>query len=372
MAESNKLSLVEFWKAIAIATAIVAVFATIFVWSGFYNVSAQKPHFEVTTWLLAQIRRQSIQYQSNSVPPAPDNLDDAELVTLGAVQYQLGCAACHKAPGWTGSRVGDAMLPAPPPLTWVSEKWSPRELFWIVRNGQKYTGMPAWIAYEREDEVWPLVAFLERLPSLGPDEYRRLTSDRSSTPGFSLSTGRAVIEVCARCHGLPGEPPRSNLVPFLSAQSASYLRRSLEEYQSGTRPSGYMELVASGLDDTTMDALTEVYAAAPPPAPAGEASEDVSRGAKIFSAGLPGQNVPSCAACHTAANPQFPQLAGQTTVFLSTQLQVFRKGIRNGSGYGRIMTTIAERMTDADIDAVSAYLSTLPPGMFGTGSESAP
>ncbi|MBN9038255.1 MAG: cytochrome c [Rhizobiales bacterium] len=204
MAEPNELSLAEFWKALAIATAIVAVFATIFVLSGYYNVSAQKPHFDVTTWLLGQVRRQSIRNQSDTVPPVPGNLQDADLINLGAVQYQLGCAACHGTPGWAGSPVGDAMLPAPPPLTRAAEEWSARELFWIVRNGQKYTGMPAWIAYEREDEVWPLVAFLEQLPGLGQDEYRRLTGDRSSTPGFSLSTGRAVIEVCARCQGLRG------------------------------------------------------------------------------------------------------------------------------------------------------------------------
>ena len=58
------------------------------------------------------------------------------------------------------------MLPPPPDLSKAAPQWKERELFWIVKNGLKYTGMPAWPSRQRDDEVWAVVAFLRRLPDL--------------------------------------------------------------------------------------------------------------------------------------------------------------------------------------------------------------
>ena len=373
MAEPDELSFVEFWKALAIAGGVVLVLAIVFIWSGFYNVSAHRDHFDATAWLLGQVRKQSVRAQSNSVPQPPAYFESPDMLTLGAAHYEVGCAACHGAPGRPAPAIGSAMLPEPPPLDAAAAQWSRRELFWIVHNGQKYTGMPAWIAYSREDEVWPLVAFLERLNQLGPGEYRQLSGAGQTVTGVSIGEQDGDIELCSRCHGAPGQLPRSRLVPFLSAQSEAYLHRSLEEYKSGARPSGYMQLVASGLDDDDIKQLAAAYAAAAPPSPAPALDEqvDTSLGAEIFSAGIPERDVPPCAACHTGSNPQFPALGGQPAEVLSTQLRVFREGIRDGSGYGRIMTSVATSLTDADIAAVSAYLSTLPPGIFSFSPENA-
>jgi len=57
----------------------------------------------------------------------------------------------------------------------AASDWSARQLFRIVRNGQKYTGMPAWIAAIRDDdEVLPVVAFPRRVPDLDAAFYREL------------------------------------------------------------------------------------------------------------------------------------------------------------------------------------------------------
>ena len=55
------------------------------------------------------------------------------------------------------------MLPPPPELSKAAKEWKDEELFWIVKHGIKYTGMPSWVAAERDDEVWSVVAFLKRL-----------------------------------------------------------------------------------------------------------------------------------------------------------------------------------------------------------------
>ena len=53
-----------------------------------------------------------------------------------------------------GGPLVNRMLPEPPPLAGAAHEWTANELFWIVKNGIKYTGMPPGRG-GREDEVWP-------------------------------------------------------------------------------------------------------------------------------------------------------------------------------------------------------------------------
>jgi hypothetical protein len=53
-------------------------------------------------------------------------------------------------------------------------RYTPEQLFSIVKHGIKFTGMPAWPVQQRDDEVWAMVAFLRRLPDLDAAGYRRL------------------------------------------------------------------------------------------------------------------------------------------------------------------------------------------------------
>ncbi len=93
-------------------------------------------------------------------------LDHADLYTLGAAHFQRACVHCHGAPGMPGDLTAQQALPPPPDLTRATKEWKDRELFWIVKHGIKYTGMPAWVVQERDDEVWTVVAFLKQLPAL--------------------------------------------------------------------------------------------------------------------------------------------------------------------------------------------------------------
>lgn len=248
------LSQVIVGGSVVVAGGVLAL--VLFVLSGLYNVSASREHLDVTTWLLDVVRRQSIRTHSLGVgQPPPEN---ASTVRLGAAHYELGCAACHGAPGRPPSALHNAMLPEPPPLPPAVHAWSRKQLFWIVLNGQKYTGMPSWIAPRRQDEVWPVVAFLRRLPQLDNASYRELAGLGDGRPAFFMehAAPQARLEVCARCHGRPGEATPIDRVPQLSGQSHSYLVRSLDDYAEGRRPSGYMQLVATMLDDAEIDALS--------------------------------------------------------------------------------------------------------------------
>ena len=49
-----------------------------------------------------------------------------------------------------------------------------KELFWVTKNGIRMTGMPAWGPTHNDKDIWSVVAFVQTLPNLGPEEYKRI------------------------------------------------------------------------------------------------------------------------------------------------------------------------------------------------------
>lgn len=339
----------------------VGILAAAYIFSGLYNVSARKEHFDITTGLLDVIRRQSV--RTHAVGLEAPALDDPDMIRLGAAHFAGGCALCHGAPETPRSPLASAMLPEPPRLDRAAIEWSAEELFWIVEQGQKYTGMPHWIAPEREDEIWSVVAFLKQLPGMEAGIYAELATGGASTgPAFD-GVDEALAD-CMRCHGAANEVPPSALVPRLGGQTQSYLVRSLREYRSGTRQSGVMQLVAGGLTDTDIGEFAAYYAAGEAAPMASEEADPqrLERGALIVSAGVPESGIPGCINCHSErAGSPFPRLAGQSARYLEQQLRLWKEGLRDHSAFGAIMSVIARRLSDSQIADVAAYLQSLPP-----------
>jgi cytochrome c553 len=347
------------WAGITIV--ILAVAALLFAGSGLYSVAASRGHFAVTTWFLDFALRRSVVLHSRFIEVPP--LDDADMVRLGAAHFETGCAPCHGSPLTRSNPIPRSMLPPPPPLDRAARDWSAEQLFWIVKNGLKYTGMPAWPAQRRGDEVWPVVAFLSRLPDLSPAEYRGLALAGASAPARRAIAGlRTDLADCARCHGDQGSPPPSRLVPKLSGQSAAYLAAALRHYADGTRPSGVMQAVAAALDTGEITRISEHYATqADGGIDADHPAEQVEHGRRIAVEGLARQGVPPCIACHGArSNPMFPRLAGQHARYIVSQLQLWQRGGRDLTVLGAVMAPIARRLDAGQIEAVAAYFASLP------------
>jgi cytochrome c553 len=332
----------------------------IFIWSGIYNIGANRDHLAVTELIITILRDQSIRAAAQDID-VPD-LSDPGLAELGAQHYLTGCAGCHGTPGEPISPVLENMLPQPPDLTYASDDYPPSELYTIVHNGLKYTGMPAWPATERSDEVWALIAFIEALHAQGPEFYGDMIAGLPNPAPSNTGTMPVGIENCTRCHGGDQSGPIDELIPRLSGQSRDYLKRALEEYRAETRASGFMEPIAHGMSDQEIEELATYYAGLSP----GEAAapgdgEDVEEGENIVLRGIADAGVPACATCHFGANAQFPRLEGQSAAYLKGQLEIWRQGLRDDTGYGAIMATIARRLTPQQIEAVSTYLASLPP-----------
>ena len=349
-----------------VAGALVA--CLLLAWSGLINVGASSGHWAITDWFLHYVMRQSVETHSMGIEAPP--LEDPALIHRGAGHYATGCAPCHGAPGQPRSVVTEAMTPPPPLLPGKIDEWDSSELFWIVRHGVKFTGMPAWAAPERTDEVWAMVAFLLKLPGLELDAYRELAlgelaDEQLRDAGLESLVAdpfEPVLAECARCHGRDGQGRGVGAFPKLSGQSEAYLLASLQAYAQGLRHSGIMEPAAARLSDSEMRRLSDHYASMgvgpqPPQSRGGD-----KLGATIARRGVSDNRIPACVACHEPGDggryPQYPSLRGQTAAYLAGQLRLFKAGIRGGTPYANVMEAIARRMSDAQIDAVAAYFAT--------------
>ena len=140
--------------------------------SGIVPIKASSGHWAITAIILDFAKVRSVATHSWGITSPP--LDDDLLITRGAGHYENGCLPCHGGPGRVIPPVMAAMTPTPPELRERLSRWRPEELFSIVKHGIKFTGMPAWPAQQRDDEVWAIVAFLRRLPELDASAYQRL------------------------------------------------------------------------------------------------------------------------------------------------------------------------------------------------------
>jgi mono/diheme cytochrome c family protein len=79
------------------------------------------------------------------------------------------------------SEIRKGLVPQPPKLQKSARRWTPSELFWIIKNGVKMTAMPAWGPTHSAEKIWSMVAFLQKLPDMTPVQYKEM--DRQAGPG---------------------------------------------------------------------------------------------------------------------------------------------------------------------------------------------
>lgn len=342
---------------------------TLIAWSGIYNVAASSGHWAIVEAFLRFGMQNSVELRARTVTP-PVNLASPDLIQLGAAHYERGCAVCHGSPSGPGNRVTDAMLPSPPNLMTSSRSWKDEELFWIVRHGIKYTGMPGWLAIERADEVWSVVAFLKVLPAISAAQYRLLAI--GAEPQGLLDERplqdreRSLLRTCASCHGVGGAPPRSALVPRLHGQPQAFIAQALRGYTMGSRPSGIMQPIAAALAEEEITLLAKYYAELKPLAVAhGTIDQSLAeRGKQLATDGDATNRVPACASCHGPSRLEtFPALEGQSATYMSGQLHLWRSGHNTATDGAAVMAPIARRLSDSDIAAVTKYYAHQAPNI---------
>jgi len=194
------------------------------------------------------------------------------------------------------------------------------------------------------------------------------TSAFASTPavgpaskGDPKAAESIVNQVCAACHAADGNSAAA-ANPKLAGLNAEYLNKQLVEFKSGARKNPIMSGMVANLTPQDMLNLAAYYSAQQPKPGTSKDQALALLGQKIYRGGVQGAGVPACASCHGPQGKgiptQFPRLAGQHGDYIYTQLNSFRVGARANDG-AKMMRTIATKMTDADMKAVSAYIQGL-------------
>ena len=154
----------------AIALLILAALAVSY--SGVVNVAATEPDNPVSAWFLSNTMQCSVRQQASGIA-APRQASEEE-VREGFRFYSEACVYCHGAPGKEPTDIGKGLNPEPPYLPDVAARWSSAELFWIAKNGIRMTGMPAFGSTHKDEEIWKVVAFVQRLPKVSEEEYTKM------------------------------------------------------------------------------------------------------------------------------------------------------------------------------------------------------
>ena len=175
------------------------------------------------------------------------------------------------------------------------------------------------------------------------------------------AAGKNKSAVCAGCHGADG----NSLVPTfpkLAGQHASYIAKQLADFKAGGRTDPTMSPQAALLDDQGV-ADVAAYFSSQKVAIGSANAEKAAAGKKLYQGGNSAKGISACMACHGpngAGNPgaKYPSLQGQQSMYVVKQLQDFRSGTRSNDP-AKMMSSIAARMNDADINAVAEYIAGL-------------
>jgi cytochrome c553 len=176
---------------------------------------------------------------------------------------------------------------------------------------------------------------------------------------------------CLACHGADGGGQAAAGFPRLAGLPAAYLRKQLDDFAAGTRSNATMQPVASALSEDERAAVAAYYAGLPvptqPPAtPLDPAQQTL--GEALATRGRWSQGLPACAQCHgpdgVGVGEHFPPLRGQSATYLANQLHAWQQGARHNDPL-ELMHSVAGKLSDADVTAISAWYAAPPPAAAG-------
>lgn len=178
---------------------------------------------------------------------------------------------------------------------------------------------------------------------------------------------------CASCHGARGEGVGA--FPYLAGSGAAYLRGQLEAFATGTRKNPIMQPIAQALSADERTQIASYYAGLQPRRVIDrEPRGAFDTGPWLATRGRWGEDIPACAQCHgpggSGVGSSFPPLAGQPASYLVEQLKAWQGGARPPGPLG-LMETIARKLKDSDIKAVSEYYAGLAAAAAGTPAAAA-
>jgi mono/diheme cytochrome c family protein len=167
----------------ALALLIAALAAGVVFVMGARGFSAREMPSAVERWVARRVRSMAApggaRDLANPVPNSPEVLAQAR------AHWADHCAGCHANNGSGDTEMGKRMYPPAPDMRQAdTQQMTDGELFFIIQNGIRMTGMPAWggtSAHDEEDS-WKLVHFIRHLPGITAQEEREMQSLNPKSP----------------------------------------------------------------------------------------------------------------------------------------------------------------------------------------------
>jgi mono/diheme cytochrome c family protein len=171
-------------KALLLLLLVIAVSAVVtFIWIGSRGISAKVDPGPVETAVARTMRRLAVpradRDRPNPVKATPG------IIAAGMAHYADHCAACHANDGSGETEIGLGLYPKAPDMRKpATQQLTDGELFYIIENGVRLTGMPAWSTGTKDgtEQTWHLVHFIRHLPTITEDDVEKMKALNPRSP----------------------------------------------------------------------------------------------------------------------------------------------------------------------------------------------
>ncbi len=154
----------------------IIILGLIYIYGGFYNVSAMEKEGGISRWVLNTARKHSIDSRVKDIN-VPD-LNNQAMINEGLSHYKEMCDDCHGAPGEPESEIAKCLNPDAPDLVKWGNQIPPEQIFWVTKNGIRMTGMPAWGKTHSDEKIWAIVAAVRKLNQVTPAQYAQINVEQ--------------------------------------------------------------------------------------------------------------------------------------------------------------------------------------------------
>src|SRR5712692_4838167 len=166
--------------ALVFAVALGILAGAYFVVAG---VSARPQPSGLETLIARTVRNLAIGWHAGHPPNPVPNTEDS--IAEGRAHFADHCASCHANDGSGDTEMGRALYPRSPDMRLAAtQNLEDHELFYIIENGIRLTGMPAWGTGKKagEEESWRLVRFIRHLPRITAEEIEQMERLNPKSP----------------------------------------------------------------------------------------------------------------------------------------------------------------------------------------------
>jgi mono/diheme cytochrome c family protein len=149
--------------------------------------SARGEPSRLETFIARNLRSFSI--PSDAKATANPNALTPEKLPAAQDHWVAHCSTCHGLDGTGDTTIGKNLFPKPPDMrSSATQDLTDGEIYYIISNGVRFTGMPAWGEEDSAEDIWDLVSYIRRLPNLSPEELKLLERKASGEPAEGAAT----------------------------------------------------------------------------------------------------------------------------------------------------------------------------------------